>query len=226
MSTFRSFVTGCSCRKNKDILLVLPDIGRPGLPYEGIFTLLHIKKTFQGYLMEYNPNGTFTTLLNEIIRFIKKVRSKPIGMNIITHGLSHLFILSILKETSVDKFVILNPYWSEKIPLIEHVPSYIKETLNAYQKVKYAHPHLRRELLRFDIKTVNATFKECEKMTPEGIVEVPALIFLAKPSESQLDNIVNVYKKCRVESVQADDHIFFLSVSFRQFMNNILSEFL
>jgi hypothetical protein len=174
--------------------------------------------------MEYNPDGMFTTLLNEIIRFIKKLRSKPI---IVAHGLSHLFLPSIFKETTVDKLVVINPYWSDNIPVIENVPSHIKQSLGEYQQVKYSHPQLRKALLRFDIGVLNAIFRECEKIMPQSTpIEIPALILMAKPYESQLDNIIGHYKKCRVESVQSDDHFFFLSSSFRQFMNNILSQFL
>ena len=228
MSTFRSFATGCSCRKNKDILLLLPDFGSPGLPYEGVFSLLHIKKTYQGYLMEYNPKSHFPALLEDIVRFIKKLRVRPnIVINVVTHGLSHLFVPLILKETVVDKLVLMNPYWSDHLASIESIPSYIKQTLETYQRAKYSHPQLRKELLRFDVGSLNAIFKECERMTPSPIpIETPTLILLSKSHEPQLDNIIRVYKKCRVESVQSDEHVFFLSTAFRQFMNNILSGFL
>lgn len=215
MSQFISIIHGCRCRTKNHVLVVLPDIGNPVLPYEPLFSLPFLKQSVQGYILKYDPKADWDALRVYIGAFLKKL-PRHLRIHLLAHGRSHRLVPFITTEVAIERIIIIDPF-SDSADAMKRLAD--------LRAVPFQHPQLAKEYQRFNNANVQALHAHSMQQAPASITTIPTLVLILQCHESRSTEMTSIYTRSRVESIHSANTFFFLIPAFRQFLNNIFAEF-
>ena len=218
-TSFTFFKKGCSCKKAKTPMLIIPDAGYPPSFYNELAKTPHVSASYYGWIVTAHPQANH---INPIVSDIMKhTSSKKQQLVCLAHGISHAILWELIKRgVSIQKIVLLDP-------IIQPPPTYrtIAERMDAVGHGLSL--GLKNTMRKYSVDPLHRLVVSMSDVLSNGANDhtlIPTLVILAGDNPIQPETIQASYPRCWIEQINDSSHD--LPYNALQPVMNILSKFL